>query len=63
MRHWKTTVLGIAEAALIELSAEALFNITWKQRAAVLALALVRATFGVLAADARAEKAKNVDQA
>lgn len=58
MKNLRTTILGIFEAMMIEVSAEALFPLTWKHRIAVIGFALTRATFGVLAADARAEKAK-----
>lgn len=51
MKNWKTTVVGIGEAVMLQLSAEALFDLTWKQRGFVITLAVLRATFSYLAKD------------
>lgn len=56
MTDSRTTLLGIGEAFLIALTPEILLEQpTWKHRAVAVGLALLRAAFGVLAADARAK--------
>lgn len=61
MTDWKTTLLGVAEAIVLELSAEALFDLTPGQRAWMISLAVLRATFGFFARD-RASKLRNESQ-
>lgn len=56
MRDWKTTLIGLCEAIVLELSAEMLFELTPKQRAWVITLAVLRATFGFFARDAASKK-------
>lgn len=51
MKNWKTTLIGLCEAICLELSAEALFDLTPKQRALVIGLAVARAAFGYFAKD------------
>jgi hypothetical protein len=58
MRDWKTTLIGLGEAICIEVSAEALFELTNKQRAFVITLAVLRATFGFFARDTHPDKPK-----
>lgn len=50
-KNWKTTLAGLAEAILLELSAEMLFELDWKKRAVVVTLAVARAVAGFLAKD------------
>ncbi len=54
MRDWKTTLIGLGEAIFIELTAEALFNLTWKERAMVITIGALRASFGYFARDRKA---------
>jgi hypothetical protein len=54
-RNWKTTLLGLGEAIFIELTAEALFDLTWQQRVLVVSFAMLRATFGYFARDRHPE--------
>jgi hypothetical protein len=57
-RNWKTTLLGLGEAIFIELTAEALFDLTDTQRALVITFAVLRATFGYFARDRHDDEPK-----
>ena len=56
MKNWKTTLIGLAEATLLGVSAEMLLDLTWQQRGIMLGVAFLRALFAFLAADAKAAK-------
>ena len=49
--NWRTTLLAILEAIFLSISAEQLFPLNNKQRAMVITLAVLRATFGYFARD------------
>ena len=51
MKNWKTTLLGLGEAVMLELTAESLFDLTWEQRRLVLGMGILRACFGYFARD------------
>jgi hypothetical protein len=54
MKNWRTTAVGVFEAAMLSVGAEQLLQLTWGQRGIVYAVAFLRALASVLAADAKA---------
>lgn len=55
-KNFATTMIAAIEGMLLSVSAEALFDLTNKQRAAVLGMAFLRALFGAFTADAKKEE-------
>jgi hypothetical protein len=52
-RNGATTLLGSVESAVMSVGADMLFDLTWQQRAWVYGVAIFRALFAVVAADAK----------
>lgn len=57
-----TTLIGICEGTVMSVAAETLFGLTNKQRAAIIGLAALRATFGAMTRDAKKVEAPSVGQ-